>query len=153
MDFAPGLFKGGVVLQGEMALGIAQQVDGAELVFGVREQALNQGSQAGEVVGDQEQGANQAAVFEIDEDVAPGFEDFIAPEGGGGEDLFFAVQADANDQEVNRLFNQAVVVFEFDEFGIDEEAEPIGAQWAGEEAFGFLVQLFQEEVHLLRRIT
>jgi len=100
-------------------------VHGAELVLGVGEQALEQAGQAAEVVGDPEQDAGEAAVFEVDEHLAPGFQDFVAPEGGGGEDLFFAIHSNAQDQEMDGGFDLIVVVFEVDDFGVGEEAKPI----------------------------
>ncbi len=91
LNFAPSVFEEGVVIWAEVALGITEEVDGTELVMGVGEQAGEQRGQAAEVIGDQEQDAKQAAIFEVDEDLAPGFQDLVAPEGSGGEDLFLAV--------------------------------------------------------------
>ena len=40
--FFPEVFKGGVVLGAEVAVGVALEVDGAELVVGMGEEALEQ---------------------------------------------------------------------------------------------------------------
>ena len=66
LDLSPGVPEGSVVCQAEVTLSIAKQVDGAKLVIGVGEQTLEQGGQAGEVVGDQQENAQEAAVSEID---------------------------------------------------------------------------------------
>jgi len=152
-EFLPAFLEGGVLLGAEVAPAIAQQMHGAELVLGVGEQALEQAGQAAEVVGDPEQDAGEATVFEVDEHLTPVFQDFVAPEGGGGEDLFFAIHSNAQDQEMDGGFDLIMVVFEVDDFGVGEEAKPIRGQGAGEEILGLLVELFQELFSLFGRVA
>jgi hypothetical protein len=124
-------------------------VDGAQLVIGIGEAALDQGQQATEVVGDQQQDPPQTAVLELDQDLAPSFQDFVAPEGGGGEEFLFALQAQAQDQEMDRRFDLVLPVFEFDDFGIGKEAEPVRGQGPAEERFGLLVEFLPEGFDLV----
>ena len=83
IDATPGFLPEEIVGFVEVAFGVAMEVDQAELMFGVWEKIFEEGLEAGEVIGDQEQGAAEAAVFEIDEDFFPGLELFFAPEGVG----------------------------------------------------------------------
>ncbi len=46
-----------------------------------------------------------------------------------------------------------MLILEFDDLGIDEEAEPIRTQGAAEEVFGFLMEFLQELLDLLGRVT
>jgi len=54
LDVAPSFFEGGVVLQAQMALGVTEQMDSAELVVGVWKQASDHGRQTAEVVSHQQ---------------------------------------------------------------------------------------------------
>src|SRR5436190_822392 len=63
LDFTPAVLKEGVVFQAEVTLGVAQEVDGAELMIGVGEETFNERGQAAEIIGDQQQNPNQAAIF------------------------------------------------------------------------------------------
>jgi len=40
---------------------------------------------------------------------------------------------------MHRSLDLLVFIFELNDFGIDEQAKPIGSQRLGEEVFGFLV--------------
>ncbi len=52
-DFAPGVAEEGVIFRGELAMGVAQQVEGTELVIGVRPEAFDEVFEAAEIIGDQ----------------------------------------------------------------------------------------------------
>ena len=153
VDLAPGVLPELVVDFVEVAFGVAMEVDQAELVLGVREEIFEQGLEAGEVIGDQEEGAGEAAVFEIDEDFFPGLELFFAPEGGGAKDFFFSIQREAQDQEVGGGKDVAVLVFEVDVFGVNEQSGPVGGQGAGVEFFGLEVDIFEDLVQFMRGVT
>ena len=51
------------------------------------------------------------------------------------------------------FFDLLVLVLEFNNLGINEQAEPIRTQGPAKEVFGFLMQFLQQLVHLLGRVT
>lgn len=120
------------------------EMDGAELMLGVGKETLDEWSQTGEVIGNEEQAACEAAVFEIEQDLFPAFQLFSAPESSGGEDFLFSGRAVADDQEMNGGPDVVLIIFKVDVFGVDEEEVPVGRQRTGVEVFGFEVEIAQE---------
>ncbi len=51
------------------------------------------------------------------------------------------------------LFDLVVLVFEFDELGVDKEAQPVRWEWAGEEGLGFLMKFFEQLFDLLGAVA
>jgi hypothetical protein len=148
VDFAPSLAVELVAFFVQVAEGVAVEVNGAKLVLAVGEKALQQAGQAGEVIGDKEQAAGEAAVFEVQEDFFPEFQVFVAPEGLGGEDFLFSFGPVANDQEVDGFEDVVVFVFEVDDFGVDEEGVPIGRERPAIEVFGFQKEFVEQVFEL-----
>jgi hypothetical protein len=78
-----------------MGFGIALHMHGAELQVGVGEQALSDGKKPGKIVVNHDEDTAQATFEQVAQDGFPVFEIFAAGARQAGEDLLFAVAAQA----------------------------------------------------------
>lgn len=115
----------------------------------MRPQTVDQVLQAAEVIGHQEEHAGQPAVFQFDKHQAPAIDDLVAPEGLGAKHLLAGVEIHADDQEMNRLFDLVVLVFEVEFLGIDIQDQPVWSQGPLMKDPGFLFEFAQQGLQLL----